>query len=90
MTIGGSGDATCELMEGAMDYEHQATAAVFADGCRSRSATFVTHADVCEQRQPDGLSVRFDAAGNAIATARRGHRAAADDLGTFRVRDVAR
>ena len=86
--IGGAGDATCGRMDGVMDAEHEATAVVFADGCRIRVATFVTYAFVCDET-PHGMRVRFDGAGNAITTA-RAHTTAPTALGTFRLRDVAR
>ncbi|MBX3274817.1 MAG: hypothetical protein KF729_31425 [Sandaracinaceae bacterium] len=88
--VAGTGDATCGRMDGVMDARHEATAVVFADGCEIRVASFVTSRFVCDQRQPDGVTVRLDASGHAVTSRRAGHQAPPARIGTFRIRDLAR
>lgn len=90
LRVRGAGDATCGTTDGVIDAHHEETAVVFADGCDIRVARFVTSAFECDRRRPIGRRVRFDEDGNAIVTRRPRHDAPASELGTFRLRDLAR
>lgn len=86
--IDGAGDATCDAMDGAMDFTHTSTVVLYVEGCALRVATFVTHADRCGAR-PTGMRVRFDRTGGVTRSERRGA-VMTEPAGTFPIRDLAR